>query len=63
MTKLQTKLSKVNEQYTINSYDNGFMFEVSGRDKDDDYVTIKLICPTLDEVFELVREAASMPRD
>ena len=34
--KIGDKLAKVNDNYTINMYDNGFMIEVGGRDHDDD---------------------------
>ena len=33
---LSDKLTKVNENFTINMYDNGFMIEVGGRDDNDD---------------------------
>ena len=37
ISKIGDKLAKVNESLTINIYDNGFMFEISGRNKDGDY--------------------------
>ena len=33
VSKISDKLAKINENYTVNMYDNGYMFEVSGRDK------------------------------
>ena len=63
VNKLSDKLTKVNESFTINMYDNGFMIEVSGRDSDDDWKTAKIMCPTLDEVYAVIKEAASMTRD
>lgn len=62
MTKLSDKLTKVNESFTINMYDNGYMVEVGGRDSEDDWKTAKIICNTLDEVLDIVREAATMER-
>ena len=62
MTKIADKLDKVNESFTINMYDNGYMVEVGGRDGDDNWVTTKIICSKIEEVIELVKEAASMPR-
>ena len=35
--KVGDKLTKVNENFTINMYDNGFMIEVGGRDSDEEY--------------------------
>jgi hypothetical protein len=63
VNKLSDKLTKVNESYTINMYDNGFMFEISGRNKKSDYVNVKIICGTIEDVVELVIEASEMERD
>ena len=57
------KLTKVNESFTINMYDNGFMVEAGGRNKKGDYVNAKILCSTLDEVIALVTEACEMDRD
>jgi hypothetical protein len=57
------KLTKVNESFTINMYDNGFMVEAGGRNKKGDYVNAKILCNSLDEVVSLVREACEMDRD
>jgi hypothetical protein len=61
--KLSDKLKKCGDSLTVNLYDNGFMIEVSGRDSDDDWKTAKIMCPTLDEVYAVIKEAASMTRD
>jgi hypothetical protein len=63
VTKLGDKLIKVNESFTINMYDNGYMIEVSGRNKKGDYVTAKILTPSVDELVTLVREASEMERD
>jgi len=63
ISKLGDKLEKVNENYTINMYDNGFMIEISGRDSDDEYKTAKIMVPTIEQLIELVKEAAELPRD
>ena len=62
MTKIADKLSKVNESFTVNMYDNGYMIEVGGRNEDENWITTKIICSSLDEVIEIVKEAAAMPR-
>ena len=61
--KLSDKLTKINESYTINMYDNGYMIEASGRNKKGEYVTAKIMCTSMDEVIELVREAGEMDKD
>jgi len=63
VTKLSDKLVKVNENFTINLYDNGFMVEAGGRNKKSDYVNAKILCSTLEEVQALVAEACVMERD
>ena len=62
MTKL-SKLAKVNEQFTINRYDNGFMIEVGGRDSESDWKNCKILCTTKEELFEVIEEALSMEVD
>jgi hypothetical protein len=58
--KLSDKLSKVGDSLTVNMYDNGYMVEVSGRDSDDDWKTAKIMCPTLEEVYAVIKEAATV---
>ena len=62
MNKL-SKLSKVNESFTINRYDNGFMIEVSGRDTENDWKNCKILCTTEEELFEVIKETLSMEMD
>ena len=63
MSKKLNKLTKVNESFTINRYDNGFMIEVSGRDKDNEWKNCKVMCSTEAELFEGVKEALAMEMD
>jgi hypothetical protein len=58
-----TKLSKVNESITINRYDNGWMVEVGGRNKKEDWATTKTLCNTEEEVIALIKEYNTMPLD
>jgi hypothetical protein len=62
LKKLSDKLVKVNENFTINMYDNGYMIEVSGRDDEDNWKTSKIIVDTVDELLVLVREATEIER-
>jgi ribosomal protein S8 len=61
--KISTKLNKVNENFTVNMYDNGFMVDVSGRDKDDNWKTAKIMVTSTEELLELVKEIANMDRN
>jgi len=63
VNKISDKLAKVNENFTINMYDNGFMIEVSGRDDDEEYRNAKIMVPTVEQLLDLVKEAAELPRD
>lgn len=62
MAKL-SKLDKVNENISINRYDNGWMVEVSGRDSNSDWKTAKILCTTEDEMIAVVKEWNSMDLD
>ena len=63
VSKISDKLVKVNDNFTVHMYDNGFMVEAGGRNKKGDYVNAKILCNNLDEVVLLVREACEMERD
>lgn len=61
--KISDKLTKVSETINVHFYDNAYMVEASGRDKNDDWCTVKLVCKDLDEVQKLLQEVESIPRD
>lgn len=63
MTAKLSKLAKVNDNFTIYRYDNGWMVEVSGRDKKEDYKTTKIMCASEEELITLVKEYNSMDLD
>lgn len=60
--KISDKLVKVNESFTINMYDNGYMIEVSGRDGNDEWKNAKIMVTTVEELCALVWEATEMTR-
>ncbi len=62
MAKL-TKLSKVNENISINRYDNGWMVEIGGRDKKEDWKNTKTLCNTEEELIALIKEYNAMDLD
>ena len=61
--KLSDKMVKVQETVTVSMYDNGYVVEISGKDSDEEWVTSKILCDTLDKVFVLIDEASKMERD
>ena len=62
MAKL-SKLAKVNESISINRYDNGWMIEIGGRDKKEEWKTTKTMCNTEEEVIAVIKEWNSMDLD
>ena len=62
MTTL-TKLAKVNEAITINRYDNGWMIEIGGRDKKQDWKNFKILCNTEEELLSVIKEWNTMELD
>ena len=62
MAKL-AKLAKVNESITINRYDNAWMVEIGGRDKKEEWKTIKTVCNTEEELLAVIKEWNTMDLD
>ena len=60
---LENKLAKVNDNFTVYMYDNGYMLEISGRNDAEEWATAKILCNTLDELVALITEASTMDRD
>jgi len=63
ITKVSDKLAKVGEVVNVYFYDNGFMCEVSGRNAEDDWATVKLNCKDLAEVQKVLVEVGTLPRE
>lgn len=57
------KLNKVNENISINRYDNGWMVEVGGRDDENDWKNCKILCNTEEEMIAVVKEWNTMDID
>ena len=55
--QLEDKLTKVNDNFTVYMYDNGYMLEISGRTDAEEWATAKILCNTLDELVALITEA------
>ena len=58
-----SKLKKINESYTIYRYDNGFRFEASGRDAENEWKNVNIILNSEEELFEVIKEANVMAKD
>ena len=60
--KISDKLAKVDENFSVYMYDNGYMFEISGNDHDDDWATAKILVASMEDLVTLIREAGEMER-
>jgi hypothetical protein len=56
------KLKKVEDNFVINMYDNGYMVEVSGRDSEDDWARAKIIFSDIDSMLETIKEICNKSR-
>jgi len=63
ISKIGDKLAKIGDSFTVNMYDNGYMFEVGGRDSTGDYKSVKILAPTTEQLVLLIKEAIEMDRD
>lgn len=63
ITKVSDKLTKVNECVNVYFYDNAYMVEVTGRDKNDDWCNVKLVCKDMDEVTKVLQEVETLERE
>jgi hypothetical protein len=63
VSKVADKLAKAGDVVNVYFYDNGFMCEVSGRNDQDDWATVKLNCKDLAEVQKVLEEVNALPRE
>ncbi len=63
VNKVSDKLAKVNDNFSVYMYDNGYMVEISGRDSDNEYKTAKVMCSELAQLAAIVQEITEMPKD
>ncbi len=61
--KISDKLVKVDDSFTINRYDNGFMLEISGKNSLDEWARAKVMADNLLDLLELVKEAVTITKD
>ena len=63
ISKVGDKLAKVNDSFTVNMYDNGYMLEISGRDSDGEWKNAKVLVQNLTQLNDLITEVSELPRD
>lgn len=62
MAKLN-KLAKVNDNFSVYRYENGWMLEVGGKDKKDEWKQMKIVCNTEEDLVALIKEYNSTELD
>ena len=55
-------LVKIAEDFMVNLYDNGFMVQATGYDAEKEYVTVKYVCKTDEELVNYVKALILMER-
>ena len=63
INKIGDKLAKVNDSFSVQMYDNGFMFEIGGKDSHGDWKNAKIMCSTIDQLVDLVKEVTELEKD
>lgn len=63
VSKVSDKLVKVNENFSVYMYDNGYMLEVNGKDANNEYKSAKIMVATSEQLLALIAEVAEMERD
>jgi hypothetical protein len=61
-SKLIDIFVKINDNYTVTNCHNGFVIEVSGQDRDAEWITAKYVIKSLDELKDAVQDLAWMQR-
>jgi hypothetical protein len=61
-TNLVDHFAKVNDNYTVTNCQNGYVVEVSGQDKDENWINAKYVFKTFEELKDVVQDLAWMPR-
>lgn len=56
MSNKLSKLATADDNICIHRYDNGWMVEICGRDKNDEYATAKILCNTEDDAIAIFKE-------
>lgn len=56
------KIVKVDDTISIRMVDNGYVFEIGGKDANDEWKTVRIVCVSRSEIDTLLDEAFEMDR-
>lgn len=57
------KLTKEVDECSVEFADNGFVVRANGRNANDDWTSMKIICPNLDAVFSTIKALSDLPKE
>jgi hypothetical protein len=60
--KLVDHFAKVNDSYSITKCQNGYVVDVSGQDREENWINAKFVFKTFVELRDAVQDLAWMPR-
>ena len=60
---ISDKLTKVSNSYEVSIFDNGYTVTISGRDAEGDWKNSRVLCGTLEDLIDVVKEIAVLPQD
>lgn len=61
--KIADKMTFVDDSFNVSMVDNGFVFEIGGRNEDGEWSRAKVIVTSIEDLLSLIKEAAELPRD
>jgi hypothetical protein len=61
-SKLVDHFAKVNDNYTVTNCQNGYIVDVSGQDREENWINAKFVFKTFEELRDAVQDLAWMPR-
>ena len=61
MIKISTQLARIEDRFTIEFCQNGYLLEVSGVDNKDNWKNIRVFCNTTNDINELVEDITTIP--
>jgi hypothetical protein len=60
--KLIDNFKKLSDNYNVTNCQNGFLIEISGQDMKEEWITVKFIVNTVEELRDTVQDIAWMPK-
>jgi len=59
--KMEIKLNKVGDDFTVHRYENGYMVEVNNEDEERNWKQKKVLCANQTELFQFIERIMKTP--